>query len=270
METTFRIPGTEGPDITVRRSGLGRIAVLAAGQPVRRMKSPGLAYEVPLADGSTKSIQIEGRWSSLKAIVDGEGIELERPLRPWERLLALAPYLLFLLGGWIGAAIGAAASVINVRILRTAAATPLRAAGAVAVSLVGAALTIGIAFAAAPVPAFTVGSCVNGLGDGQDVSTEATKPVDCASAHDGEVAGNVQYVSQGAFPGTEAIVSATTARCEGVFVSYVGLSFDDSSLGLFFVVPSESTWIKGDRTVTCIVVGPDKTKLTGSIKGSRE
>ena len=34
------------------------------------------------------------------------------------------------------------------------------------------------------------------------------------------------------------------------------------------ILPTEDTWAKGDRAITCVVVTKDQSKLRSSVKGS--
>jgi hypothetical protein len=52
------------------------------------------------------------------------------------------------------------------------------------------------------------------------------------------------------------------------FESYVGGSFDASSLTMILIVPTDVTWLKGDRTIACVALSSSGAKLTGSIRGT--
>jgi hypothetical protein len=270
MDTTFRIPGTLGPEISVRRSWLGSIRALVDGQKAQRRRSRGLTYLIPMSDGSTKELRLTGQWTGLRAIVDGNEIEIERRLRRWEIALTFLPLGLIVLGGLIGALFGSGAAAINARLARSTLRAPIRAVGMILISLVAAALYLGTAFSIAPVPKLTVGSCVNGIHEGVNVTTSTTRSVDCASPHENEVIASVDYSPSGAFPGQSALDAFATAQCPTAFESYVGVSFEQSSLQMIPVTPSDLTWAKGDRSVTCVVLTTDGSKLTGSVKGSQK
>ncbi len=67
MNTSFRIPGTTEPEITVRRNALGNIKVLVDGAPARRNRMRNLSYDIPLADGTVTELRLTGQWTNLKA-----------------------------------------------------------------------------------------------------------------------------------------------------------------------------------------------------------
>jgi hypothetical protein len=57
MDIPFRIPGTTEPEIIVRRSWLGNIAVLVGGTPLKR-RGRSLTYDIPLPDGSVTELRL--------------------------------------------------------------------------------------------------------------------------------------------------------------------------------------------------------------------
>lgn len=269
MDTSFRIPGTLRPDISVTRSILGSIRVRVDGQKAQRRGWWRPTYLIPMADGSTKELLLTGQWIGLKAIVNGDEIAIERKLRPWEIALTFLPFGLVVLGGLIGWLFGAVAWAINVRLARSKFRGPIRAAGMILVSLVAAALFLATAVAIVPVPTLTVGSCVNGIDEGAPVTAATTRSVDCANPHDNEVVASVDYAPNGAFPGQAALDAFAITHCPPAFESYVGISYEQSSLGILPVMPTDLTWAKGDRSIVCVVLTMDGSKLTGSVKGSR-
>lgn len=117
MDVTFTAPGTTEPSITVRRPGIGRISVLVDGVPARRIHSRALSYEIPFPDGVIKEMRLTGQWTGLKAVIDGSEIPLERPTRPYERVLTFLPFIL-VIGGILGALIAVGASALNARLAR--------------------------------------------------------------------------------------------------------------------------------------------------------
>jgi len=268
MSTTFRIPGTTGPEITVGRSLLGSVQVLVDGKKAERKKLKGLVFVIPMPDGTTKELRLTGQWTGFKAVVDGQEIEIERKLRPWEVALTFLPLILAVLGGLVGALFAIGATAINARIARTGLRPPIRAVGMVAVTLVTAGLYFGTLVVIAPLPRLAVGSCVNGVHEGGTVTTAVTRPVDCAGPHENEVIGSLDYASSGGFPGDAALLSFATTNCLAMFESFVGISFQESSLDMLPIVPTQLSWAKGDRSVVCVVLATDRSSLTGSVKGT--
>ena len=275
MDTSFRIPGTLGPEIRVTRSLLGSVRVLVDGQKAQQRRSRGLTYLIPMADGSTKELRLAGQWIGLKAIVNGDEIAIERKLRPWEIALTFLPFALVFAGGLIGGLFGALAWALNARLARSDARATTRAAGMILVSALAAALYFGTALAIrsvtanASAPTLTVGSCVNGIDEGATLTTETTRQVDCASPHENEVVASLEYAPDGAFPGEAELFAFASRHCPTAFESYVGISFQESSLEILPVMPTDLSWAEGDRTIVCVVLTTDGSELTGSVRGSR-
>jgi hypothetical protein len=269
MSRTFRIPGTPGPEITVGRSLLGSIRVLVDGKNAQRRKLRGLVYLIPMPDGTTKELRLTGQWTGFRAIVDDQEIEIERKLRPWEVALTFLP-LILLLGGVLGALLAIGAAAINARLARSGLGVPIRAVGMISVALVATGLYFGTLLLIAPLPRLTVGTCVNGLHEGATVTTSVTRPVDCAAPHENEVIASVDYTPDGAFPGEAALADFATTQCLAMFASYVGISFDQSTLDMLPIVPTQVSWAKGDRSVACVVLATDRGPLTGSVRQSRK
>jgi hypothetical protein len=134
--------------------------------------------------------------------------------------------------------------------------------------VVAAVLWFGIALALAPVPKLAVGTCVNGIHEGAQLSADSYRPVSCSVAHDNEVIGVVQYTGNGGYPGQAALVSFAEQPCLAAFASYVGIDFQSSVLTMIAVTPSDVTWAKGDRQIGCVAIGPEGSPMTSSVKGS--
>jgi hypothetical protein len=112
---------------------------------------------------------------------------------------------------------------------------------------------------------------MNGLREGGAVTTTNTRPVDCAKPHDNEVVGVAIMIDQPAFPGDEVIQINAQADCPLRFAEYVGVDYNASTLNMIPIVPTETSWTtKGDRAITCVVASGDGTKLTGSVKGTKQ
>jgi hypothetical protein len=140
VDSSFRIPGTTGPEIIVRRSVLGDLKVFADGIPIKKSSRRGLTWQIPLLDGSTTELQLAGQWTGLRAIVNGATLQLERPLAPWEVALTFLPFLLVVAGGLLGAAFAIAALAINTSLVRRPMSQPIKAVAMVAVTVVAVAL----------------------------------------------------------------------------------------------------------------------------------
>lgn len=103
-----------------------------------------------------------------------------------------------------------------------------------------------------------VGECVNS----DDLMGEITEipTVDCSEEHDSQVIGKFD-IEDGDFPGQEGISAAAEEGCREAFESFVGISFDESSLQMTYVGPSQDTWDQAnDREVICFAVGESTTE----------
>lgn len=269
MDIPFRIPGTTEPEIIIRRSALGNIAVLVGGAPVKRRRGRDLTYDIPLSDGTVKELRLNGQWTGLKAVVDG----VETPLEPRVSRILVAliflPLALVVIGGLIGGLIGGFASMINLAISRAAMRAPLKFVAMLGATVLAVAIYFGVAFTLAPVAKLETGQCLNGVREGVgDLSATAARGVSCAEAHDNEVVGTVSYPNSGAYPGQQVLVDFAAPGCYSAFATYVGVDFQTSELDMIAVTPSDLTWVKGDRVIACVALAPGGGKLTGSIKGT--
>jgi hypothetical protein len=136
VERSFRIPGTTGPEIVVRRSLLGDIKVFADGIPIKKSSRRGLTWQLPLLDGTTTQLTLTGQWTGLRAIVNGAQLPLERPLARWEVALTFLPLLLVIAGGVVGAVFAIAALAINTSLVRRSISPSIKAVAMVAVTVV--------------------------------------------------------------------------------------------------------------------------------------
>jgi hypothetical protein len=109
-----------------------------------------------------------------------------------------------------------------------------------------------------------VGDCLRSIpGDVADV--EEVNLVPCASTHKAEVFADID-LTYSSYPGGSVIAERSEALCKKAFEPFVGLTYNESTLDLFFLYPTARSWRAGDRTVTCLVSGPH---LVGTAKGAR-
>lgn len=266
MDLPFRIPGTTGPDIIVRRSPLGSFQVLVDGVPVTGHKG---RYPIHLPDGTVKELGLMGQWTGLKGVVDGVETPLEPPIPRLLLVLIFLPLVLVPLGGLIGGAFGGLAAAVNTGVVRLRMASAGKVAAMLGVTVLATALyvvtAVALRSAIAPVPTLDLGICVNGVVEGQLSSLD---PVSCTIPHDSEVVGSTTHPDAAAFPGEPSLATFATTPCIAAFNAYVGSDFQTSILAMLPIVPTESTWAKGDRAITCLVLADDGSKLTSSVKGS--
>ena len=90
----------------------------------------------------------------------------------------------------------------------------------------------------------------------------------CTVAHDGEIIGDLTF-PEGPYPGDNGVDKVADRACTHDFTEYVGKSFDDSDLYLYYWTPTEPLWNDYDyHLVVCAAYGYGHAKLTGSIKNS--
>jgi hypothetical protein len=68
------------------------------------------------------------------------------------------------------------------------------------------------------------------------------------------------------FPGDAAVLSGRGDGLVAEFEPFIGKSFEESTLDLTFIGPTEGSWTEGDREILCVVMGAELT--TGSLAGS--
>lgn len=93
----------------------------------------------------------------------------------------------------------------------------------------------------------------------------------CSEPHLFEVIETFKFPTGGdaAFPGQTGFDSFIVEKCSGAFVSYVGITEEQSSLSFLAYTPVESGWQRGDRDITCFLGALDGSKLTGSMKNAQ-
>ncbi|WP_168211887.1 septum formation family protein [Ruania zhangjianzhongii] len=141
------------------------------------------------------------------------------------------------------------------RIVRTA----LAVVGAVGVSA-------SLAACGGQVATAEVGSCVN-TSDFEGEITEIPT-VDCSEEHDAQVF-HLFDMDDGDFPGDDAISTAAEEQCLPAFEEFVGADYQESSLDINFIGPSQDTWDQADdREVICVLYTMDGSTSTESFEGS--
>lgn len=94
-----------------------------------------------------------------------------------------------------------------------------------------------------------VGDCTN------DVATEevaAVPTVPCSEPHDNE-AYFAYDIEADRFPGDDTVLAEAGDTCVSEFEGFVGLSYEESTLDVWPLVPTEATWADGDREVICFI-----------------
>lgn len=266
MDIPYRLPGTTEPDIVVRRSALGNISVLVNGQKAKRRGA--LKYDIPMPDGTTTELRLGGQWSGLKATANGVETVLEPAVNPIFTILVFVPIALVLVGGAIGGVIGVIASAINLALSRRPLRAPVKLVAMLGTIAVAAAVWFGFAFALTPLPKLALGTCVNGISEGANLTAASYNAVDCSKQHDNEIVGVVTYTAGSSYPGEAALLTFAQQACPPAFETYVGIPFEESVLDMLPVVPNDLRWAKGDHEVSCVAIGPGGSPMTSSVKGS--
>ncbi len=117
------------------------------------------------------------------------------------------------------------------------------------------------------------GDCFNTTDDLKDYHDKdggqaalSVRIVPCDQPHKGETFAVVK-LDDGAYPGTEKIVAIAEEKCGGpAFTAYVGAEVNPpGKLEIYYYYPQASTWIRGDREISCFVGDPNGP-TTGSIR----
>jgi Septum formation len=107
-----------------------------------------------------------------------------------------------------------------------------------------------------------VGDCFAEVPEGELVTVPV---VPCAEPHIYEVYAQLM-IPEGDYPGDDAVFEQTDELCIAEFEPFVGLSYEESVLDVFYLSPTEESWLDGDRAVTCSIYDPGED-VTGSLRG---
>lgn len=106
-------------------------------------------------------------------------------------------------------------------------------------------------------PAVEVGDCVEiSALQGEEINDVPT--VDCAQEHDGQVAVSHQ-MPDGDYPSEQEWQDVIGDMCVSGFEAFVGTAYEDSTLEIYDLSPTEDSWDAGDRQVLCLVYLEDDT-----------
>ena len=112
-----------------------------------------------------------------------------------------------------------------------------------------------------------IGDCFNLKDEAADnVSEVDAKP--CAEAHHYELYQDAS-LSEGDYPAADQLKAYAEQECMGAFLSYVGVTYQNSTLEVLYFTPTSDAWGHGDRSVQCAAYDPAQATLTGSLKGAR-
>ncbi len=273
MQTDFVVPGTMGPTVTASRSLLGNIELSIDGQKLKKDGWFSQRYWVTGSDTKSHELKLGGGLFTTTVEVEGQKLVLEPPMPMWARVLMMMPWLLIIIGGLIGGIFAGLGMELNRRIARADIRVPVKVVSMLLCTALAGTLWFGSVFALswlfAPVPEYADGACYEGwwATAENELSAADLREVDCSEAHDAEVAGGFG-LSDGAFPGVEAITGWAEQMCPATFEAYVGVPYERSRLLLQWTYPSEGLWGRGARDIDCFVTGSPGQSWIGSVQGS--
>ena len=105
----------------------------------------------------------------------------------------------------------------------------------------------------------------NGPQPDRDQSGQITEPTNMTHAYEVYA---LSTIPDGAYPGDDVVEGQADNACTDAFEAFVGTSYDDSVLDVYYFFPTKSSWnLLRDRTITCSVSDGEST--IGSLKGSK-
>ncbi|MCI0345225.1 MAG: septum formation family protein [Chloroflexi bacterium] len=111
-----------------------------------------------------------------------------------------------------------------------------------------------------------VGDCFD-LKDPDAEEIDQVTAVPCTSEHELEMF-FVGSLPAGAYPGADGFEAFVGDNCVAAFGAYVGTSYQESELEIFWLEPTDDAWDAGDRAVQCAIYHPRIQRLRESMKGS--
>ena len=119
--------------------------------------------------------------------------------------------------------------------------------------------------------ALRVGDCFNDRATEQSedlIEVTEMEAIPCSDPHDNEVYAVLEIPLE-RYPGQEEMGDLAFEECAERFESFVGMSYAESILDIFFLTPTAESWAQGnDRQTSCAVFHVELEKLTGSMGGS--
>lgn len=109
-----------------------------------------------------------------------------------------------------------------------------------------------------PITELSVGDCFSADAE----LTVATLAASCEAPHLYEVLAMAPSAVADSFPGDEALAVEADALCADAFTA---LGRDAvAGIAPLHLVPSEASWLEGDRQLVCLIASTAGTELTGS------
>jgi hypothetical protein len=111
-----------------------------------------------------------------------------------------------------------------------------------------------------------VGDCFD-LKDPEEELIDDVEAKPCTDAHEFEMF-FIGEMPDGAYPGDDQVGTYVVNTCLPAFEAYVGLSYEQSVLDIYWLTADEAGWNAGDHEVQCAVFHPTNDELTGSQRNS--
>lgn len=109
-----------------------------------------------------------------------------------------------------------------------------------------------------------VGDCLNTSTLSDEVN--AVPVVPCAESHEDEVYFAFD-LDEGDFPGEDVIDAKSDEMCTPEFASFIGMSYEESTLDWYPFTPTAGSWSDGDREILCVAYDP-AGMTTGTLAGA--
>lgn len=116
------------------------------------------------------------------------------------------------------------------------------------------------------------GDCFDaGLDSSQVTEISEVRALPCAEAHVYEMFSVADYpAGESPSAADEDYTAWESENCLGRFEAYVGLDYDSSMYYISALVPTDSSWAQGDRTLMCFIHNDGESTVTGSARGAAQ
>ena len=116
------------------------------------------------------------------------------------------------------------------------------------------------------------GDCFDaGLSSSQVTEISEVRAIPCVEPHVYEMFSVADYPAGESPSSADADYTAwETENCLGRFEAYVGLDYDSSTYYISALVPTDSSWSQGDRTLMCFLHDDGESAVTGSARGAAQ
>lgn len=117
-----------------------------------------------------------------------------------------------------------------------------------------------------PIGDLAVGDCFNR----KDPAASAANEVDakrCDEKHQFELLA-IATMPAGDYPTDSQMKAFVGDHCLPAFATYIGRSYDQSQLDMYWYYPTTDGWGHGDHVIQCAVYDPLDSNLTTSLKGA--